>query len=243
METHFQSAAARGADRPDRRDRTRGRRGPGGGQHFRHAAVDAAAGTGRALQRPQRHQVPGRPRRRAGRRGGYRSRSTLEALRALSRTIGPVLGPFESYLTMRGIKTFPLRMERQCANACRVASWLATHPARGAGLLHGRSGASRRGHHPPPVPAESVRRHGELRNPRRGQGRRLPLHGSPADDRARHFAGRRPHHDAVSGDEFAPRALAQAPRAHGHSATTWCASRWASKRPKTSSRTWSRRWK
>ena len=39
-----------------------------------------------------------------------------------------VLGPFESYLTMRGIKTFPLRMERQCANAARVAAWLAAHP-------------------------------------------------------------------------------------------------------------------
>jgi cystathionine beta-lyase/cystathionine gamma-synthase len=53
----------------------------------------------------------------------------LAGLRGLSRTLGPVLGPFESYLTMRGIKTFPLRMERQCANACRVASWLSTHPA------------------------------------------------------------------------------------------------------------------
>lgn len=52
-----------------------------------------------------------------------------ETLRALSRTIGPVLGPFESYLTMRGIKTFALRMERQCANACRVAAWLGSHPA------------------------------------------------------------------------------------------------------------------
>ena len=52
----------------------------------------------------------------------------LPALRRLSRTIGPVLGPFESYLTMRGIKTFPLRMERQCANACRVANALANHP-------------------------------------------------------------------------------------------------------------------
>jgi cystathionine beta-lyase/cystathionine gamma-synthase len=55
-------------------------------------------------------------------------REHYETLRALSRTTGPVLGPFESYLTMRGIKTFPLRMERQCANACRVASWLAAHP-------------------------------------------------------------------------------------------------------------------
>ncbi|HYW48430.1 MAG TPA: aminotransferase class I/II-fold pyridoxal phosphate-dependent enzyme [Bryobacteraceae bacterium] len=55
-------------------------------------------------------------------------REHYENLRKLSRTLGPVLGPFESYLTMRGIKTFPLRMERQCANACRLASWLASHP-------------------------------------------------------------------------------------------------------------------
>jgi len=51
-----------------------------------------------------------------------------EIIRAMSRTIGPVLGPFECYLTMRGIKTFALRMERQCANACRIAQWMATHP-------------------------------------------------------------------------------------------------------------------
>ena len=51
-----------------------------------------------------------------------------QIMRSLSRTLGPVLGPFESYLTMRGIKTFPLRMERQCANACRIANWLASHP-------------------------------------------------------------------------------------------------------------------
>ena len=51
-----------------------------------------------------------------------------DGLRSLGRITGPVLGPFESYLAMRGIKTFPLRMERQCANACRVASWLSTHP-------------------------------------------------------------------------------------------------------------------
>jgi cystathionine gamma-synthase/methionine-gamma-lyase len=52
-----------------------------------------------------------------------------EVVRTISRTAGPVLGPFESYLTMRGVKTFPLRVERQCANACRIANWLATHPA------------------------------------------------------------------------------------------------------------------
>ncbi|MGH9672601.1 MAG: trans-sulfuration enzyme family protein [Bryobacteraceae bacterium] len=52
-----------------------------------------------------------------------------ETLRAFSRTYGPVLGPFESYLTLRGVKTFALRVERQCANACRVAAWLSSHPA------------------------------------------------------------------------------------------------------------------
>ncbi|HXN49996.1 MAG TPA: PLP-dependent aspartate aminotransferase family protein, partial [Bryobacteraceae bacterium] len=53
----------------------------------------------------------------------------FDNLRTLSRAYGPVLGPFESYLAMRGIKTFPLRMERQCSNACRIASALAGHPA------------------------------------------------------------------------------------------------------------------
>lgn len=56
------------------------------------------------------------------------ARPHADSLRSLGRTIGPVLGPFECYLTMRGIKTFPLRMERQCANAGRVATWLAAHP-------------------------------------------------------------------------------------------------------------------
>jgi cystathionine gamma-synthase/methionine-gamma-lyase len=53
----------------------------------------------------------------------------IDPLRNLSRTVGFNLGSFEAYLAMRGVKTFPLRMERQCANACRVATWLATHPS------------------------------------------------------------------------------------------------------------------
>lgn len=56
------------------------------------------------------------------------SRRHADSLRSLGRTIGGVLGPFECYLTMRGIKTFPLRVERQCANARRVAAFLASHP-------------------------------------------------------------------------------------------------------------------
>ena len=37
-------------------------------------------------------------------------------------------GRLSAYLAMRGIKTFPLRMERQCANALKVADSLAQHP-------------------------------------------------------------------------------------------------------------------
>jgi cystathionine gamma-synthase/methionine-gamma-lyase len=53
----------------------------------------------------------------------------LPIVRRLSRVSGPVLGPVESYLTMRGIKTFALRVERQCRNARSLASWLRSHPA------------------------------------------------------------------------------------------------------------------
>ena len=52
----------------------------------------------------------------------------FETIRSLVRTYGPNAGPMESYLAMRGIKTFPLRMERQCANAVKVAAWLRQHP-------------------------------------------------------------------------------------------------------------------
>lgn len=52
----------------------------------------------------------------------------LAPLRNLSRTLGFLLGPFESYLAMRGVKTFPLRTERQCHNACRIATALAANP-------------------------------------------------------------------------------------------------------------------
>lgn len=51
-----------------------------------------------------------------------------EQIRMISRLVGPVLGPFESYLTMRGIKTLALRFERQCQNAKALAEWLALNP-------------------------------------------------------------------------------------------------------------------
>jgi cystathionine beta-lyase/cystathionine gamma-synthase len=46
----------------------------------------------------------------------------------LNKLVGGVLGPFEAWLAMRGVKTLPLRVRQQCANAARIAEWLAGHP-------------------------------------------------------------------------------------------------------------------
>lgn len=52
----------------------------------------------------------------------------IEPVKTLSRVYGPVMGPFNAYLAMRGIKTFPLRMERQCRNAICVFEALKKNP-------------------------------------------------------------------------------------------------------------------
>ncbi|HUN71493.1 MAG TPA: PLP-dependent aspartate aminotransferase family protein [Steroidobacteraceae bacterium] len=58
-----------------------------------------------------------------------RSGSPLsERLGYLQNALGSVSGPFDSFLTLRGIKTLALRMERHCANALAVAQFLTTHP-------------------------------------------------------------------------------------------------------------------
>src|SRR5579871_1440519 len=51
-----------------------------------------------------------------------------ERLAYLQNAVGGVPGPFDSFLTLRGIKTLALRMERHCANALAVATWLRQHP-------------------------------------------------------------------------------------------------------------------
>ena len=51
-----------------------------------------------------------------------------EEVRHFARLIGAVLGPFEAWLTLRGLKTLPLRFARQCESARHLAEWLSTHP-------------------------------------------------------------------------------------------------------------------
>ena len=52
----------------------------------------------------------------------------VERLRYLQNATGPVAGPFDSYLVLRGLKTLGLRMERHNANGLAVARWLEAHP-------------------------------------------------------------------------------------------------------------------
>lgn len=63
--------------------------------------------------------------------------------------VGCTLGPNEAWLALRGLKTFPLRMQRHCANAMEIASFLESHPliekVRYAGLpSHPQSETARR---------------------------------------------------------------------------------------------------
>jgi cystathionine gamma-synthase len=44
---------------------------------------------------------------------------------------GAVPGPFDSWLTLRGVRTLAARMDRHCRNAARIAQMLAEHPAVG----------------------------------------------------------------------------------------------------------------
>jgi cystathionine gamma-synthase len=52
-----------------------------------------------------------------------------EAFAFLQNGAGAVPGPFDAYLTMRGLKTLVLRMQRHSENASAVAEFLARHPA------------------------------------------------------------------------------------------------------------------
>lgn len=60
-----------------------------------------------------------------------------EAFAFLQNGAGAVPGPFDAYLTMRGLKTLVLRMQRHSENASAVAEFLSGHPAVSAVLYPG----------------------------------------------------------------------------------------------------------
>lgn len=51
-----------------------------------------------------------------------------EKLGFLQNSIGSILGPFDSFLALRGLKTLPLRIERHSQNAKLLAEYLEAHP-------------------------------------------------------------------------------------------------------------------
>jgi cystathionine beta-lyase/cystathionine gamma-synthase len=46
----------------------------------------------------------------------------------LQNSVGAVLGPQDAWLTIRGMKTLSVRLDRQQENALKIARWLAAHP-------------------------------------------------------------------------------------------------------------------
>ena len=52
----------------------------------------------------------------------------LKARTTLLRDLGSAMSPFNAFLTLQGVETLPLRMERHCANAAAVAAFLAKRP-------------------------------------------------------------------------------------------------------------------
>ncbi|QXM25089.1 PLP-dependent transferase [Elioraea tepida] len=53
----------------------------------------------------------------------------LRARVILQRDLGAAMSPFNAFLFLQGLETLPLRMERHCANALKVAAFLSSHPA------------------------------------------------------------------------------------------------------------------
>jgi cystathionine beta-lyase/cystathionine gamma-synthase len=51
-----------------------------------------------------------------------------ERLGFLQNSVGAIAGPFDAFLTLRGVKTLALRMERHCSNALELAQWLERQP-------------------------------------------------------------------------------------------------------------------
>ena len=56
------------------------------------------------------------------------SAENKQRLYEINKLLGATLGPFEAWLSLRGLKTLPLRLHQQCQNAQRVAEWLEKHP-------------------------------------------------------------------------------------------------------------------
>ena len=60
--------------------------------------------------------------------GDARLDDVRERLGFLQNAVGAIAGPFDSFLTLRGVKTLALRMQRHCESALDLAQWLQAQP-------------------------------------------------------------------------------------------------------------------
>ncbi len=57
-----------------------------------------------------------------------RDAALLERLRFIRKTVGSIQAPFDAWVTLRGVKTLPIRLRQHSENALAVARWLERHP-------------------------------------------------------------------------------------------------------------------
>jgi O-succinylhomoserine sulfhydrylase len=100
------------------------------GQLFCHASAAAPHGAGCRHHHALRHQIPGRPGPRDGRRavcqpGVGDAKSFLPVMKSA----GMTLAPFNAWVVLKGLETLDIRMQAQSARALALAQWLQVHPA------------------------------------------------------------------------------------------------------------------
>ena len=157
-----------------------------------------------------------------------------------SRYHGANLGPFEAWLTLRGLRTLALRLREQCANALKIAEWLKDQQVDSARDL------SRPADHPDHALAQQLFRANhfggivsfELRNAAEPEVFRfmerlklIQAATSLGDVYSLLLYPAQSSHHALGAPSVCGKALA----------TDWCACLWALKMPQISLRIWNRR--
>ncbi len=74
-----------------------------------------------------------------------KSKALSERIKFIQNASGGILGPWDCFLTIRGIETIDLRVRKQCANALQVAQYLQTKPE--VDIVHYPGLASHKNHH------------------------------------------------------------------------------------------------
>ncbi len=56
------------------------------------------------------------------------SKELIAPIKRIRKYVGGIMAPFNAFLLHQGLKTLPMRMERHCSNALKVAEFLDDHP-------------------------------------------------------------------------------------------------------------------